>query len=169
MNDAHRTALLTIVLALVTTTAVAQNGPSEAFGPALILRLNGVVEPTPEAASHTDGFAVVSLGFLGDGTPVHRWLGVDEARTVGGDNRLDGKDVLSIVEPFEPNLLVAGPADVVAALRDAPPGTALDIEGLVERDSRIYYLRRVERERGGGAPEPSPHAATTPRTTPFAP
>ena len=50
------------------------------------------------------------------------------------------------VAPFEPNLLVAGTADVVADMRDAPPGTALRVEGLVEPGSRIYYLRSVVRE-----------------------
>jgi hypothetical protein len=155
MNGPIRTLLLTIVL--MTTAAAAQDLPSDRFGPPLILRLKGVVEPTPEAARHTDGFAVVSLGFLGDGAPAQRWLGVDDARTLDGDGPL-GKDVLEVVEPFQPNLLVAGPADLVAKLRDAPPGTALDIEGLVDGDSRIYYLRRVER--GAVKPEPSPHAAT---------
>jgi len=145
MNGPIRTLLPTIVLALMTTAAAAQDLPSDRFGPPLILRLKGVVEPTPEAARHTDGFAVVSLGFLGDGAPAQRWLGVDEARTLPGDDPF-GKDVLEAVEPFQPNLLVAGPADVVAELRDAPPGTALDIEGLVERDSRIYHLRQVERD-----------------------
>ena len=144
MNGPIRTLLLTIALALMTTAAATQDLPSDRFGPPLILRLKGVVEPTPEAARHTDGFAVVSLGFLGDGAPARRWLGVDDARTLG-DGPL-GKDVLEVVEPFQPNLLVAGPADVVAELRDAPPGTVLDIEGLVDGDSRIYYLRRVERE-----------------------
>ena len=145
MNGPIRTLLLTIALALMTTAAAAQDLPSDRFGPPLILRLKGVVEPTREAARHTDGFAVVSLGFLGDGAPAQRWLGVDDARTLGDDGPL-GKDVLAVVEPFQPNLLVAGPADVVAELRDAPPGTVLDIEGLVDGDSRIYYLRRVERE-----------------------
>ncbi len=144
MNGPIRTLLLTIALALMTTAAAAQDLPSDRFGPPLILRLKGVVEPTPEAARHTDGFAVVSLGFLGDGAPAQRWLGVDDARTLG-DGPL-GKDVLEVVEPFQPNLLVAGPADIVAELRDAPPGTVLDIEGLVDGDSRTYYLRRVERE-----------------------
>ncbi len=95
-----RTLLLTIVLGLMTTAAAAQDLPSDRFGPPLILRLKGVVGPTPEAARPTDGFAVVSLGFLGDGAPARRWLG--------------------------------GPADVVAELRDAPPGTTLDIEGFYD-------------------------------------
>jgi len=53
-----------------------------------------------------------------------------------------------VVAPFQPNLLVAGSADVVAELRDAPPGTSLTIEGLVDGDSRVYYLRSVTRGRG---------------------
>ena len=73
-----RTLLLTIVLGLMTTAAAAQDLPSDRFG----------------AARHTDGLAVVSLGFPGEGALAERWL--------------------------------AGPADVVAELRDAPPGTALD-------------------------------------------
>jgi len=60
----------------MTTAATAQDLPSGTFGPPLILRLEGVVEPTLEAASHTDGFGVVSRSFLGDGPPAHRWLGV---------------------------------------------------------------------------------------------
>src|SRR5207247_144761 len=75
MNGPIRTLLLTIALALMTTAAAAQDLPSDRFGPPLILRLKGVVEPTPEAARHTDGFAVVSLGFLGDGAPARRWPG----------------------------------------------------------------------------------------------
>ena len=141
-----RTMLLTIVVALMTTAATASDLPSGRFGPPLILRLKGVVEWKPEAASHTDGFAVASIGFLGDGAAAHRWLGVNDARTLGDNGPLEGKDVLESVVPFEPNLLVTGPANVVAKLRDAPPGTAIEIEGLVERDSRIYYLRSVERD-----------------------
>ena len=144
MNVALRTLLLTIVLALMATAVAADDTSSETVEP-LILRLKGVVELTPGAARHTGAFAVASLGFLGRGAPAYRWLGVDEARTIGGDDPPEGKDVLEMVTPFDPNLFVAGAPDVVAQLRDAPPGTALDIEGLVDRDSRIYYLRRVKR------------------------
>ena len=114
-------------------------------GPALLLKLEGVIQPTRAAAQRT-GFTVTSLAFAGGSTDERRWLGVTKARTVGGDQPLDGKDVLAVVAPFTPNVLVVGPKDLVAQLRDAPPGTAVRIEGLVNRGSRTYFLRRVERD-----------------------
>jgi len=120
-------------------------GPSPSGGP-VILRLEGVIEPTPDASKRVGGFTVASFGFLGDHSEESRWLSVTDARTVGTDIAVDGKDVLEAVAPFEPNLVVAGTADVVADMRDAPPGTALRVEGLVEPGSRIYYLRSVVRE-----------------------
>jgi len=84
MNGSIRTLLLTIVLALMTTAAAAQDLPSDRFGRPLILRLKGVVEPTPEAARHTDGFAVVSLGFLGDDRTHGNHTAVDAGLTAAG-------------------------------------------------------------------------------------
>ncbi len=120
-------------------------GPFPSGGP-VILRLEGVIEPTPDTSKRAGGFTVASFGFLGDHSEESRWLSVTDARTVGTDIAADGKDVLEAVAPFEPNLLVAGTADVVADMQDAPPGTALRVEGLVEPGSRIYYLRSVVRE-----------------------
>ena len=120
-------------------------GPFPSGGP-IILRLEGVIEPTPDASKRAGGFTVASFAFLGDHSEESRWLSVTDARTVGTDIAVDGKDVLEAVAPFEPNLLVAGMADVVADMRDAPPGTALRVEGLVEPGSRIYYLRSVVSE-----------------------
>ena len=136
----------TIVAALLVTAslALAQHvppGPLPNVGPPLLLRLDGTIEESKEAA-RAKGFDVVSLGFLkGD---ERRWLAVTDVRTVGGDQPLFGKDVLAIVAPFDPNLLVAGADDLVRKVRDAPPGTALRIEGLVSRGSRVYQLRSVE-------------------------
>lgn len=95
-------------------------------------------------AARAAGFAAVSLGFLDDETPRMRWLAVTEARTVGGDHPLDGKDVLAILSPLTPNLLVAGPTAVVALLGRAPAGARVRTEGLVHRASRTYYLRSVQ-------------------------
>jgi len=124
---------------------LAQIPPLPNVGPPLLLRLDGVIEASADAA-RGKGFTVTSLGFLG--TDARRWLGVTDARTVGGDNALDGKDVLALVAPFTPNLLVAGPEELLRQLRDAPPGSHVRVEGLVDRGSRTYYLRRIE---SGGA------------------
>jgi hypothetical protein len=129
-----------VVVGLATGVPAGERAPS---GPAqpLLLRLEGVIATTADEA-RGKGFTVTSLGFAGD--DAHRWLAVTEARTFGGDQSLDGKDVLALVDPFTPNFLVAGPTDLVARLRDLRPGTAVRIEGLVSRSSRTLYLRRVE-------------------------
>ena len=132
--------------------AAAQHVPgvSGAFpGPPLILKLEGVIQPTKSAAERS-GSTVTSFAFAGSPAREVRWLGVTKARTVGGDQPLDGKDVLALVAPFTPNFLVVGPKELVARLRDAPPGTAVRVEGLVHRGSRTYLLRRVDRDGAGG-------------------
>src|SRR5437773_6741403 len=86
-------------------------------GPPLLLKLEGVIQPTRATAQRT-GFTVTSLAFAGGSTDEQRWLGVTKARTVGGDQPLDGKDVLAVVAPFTPNFLVVGAKDLVARLRD---------------------------------------------------
>jgi hypothetical protein len=147
------------VLAL--TILVARDGvaqlppPLPNVGPPLILRLDGVWQPT-RAAARAVGFTVASFAFLGDEQARTLWLGVTEARTVGGDNPVDGKDVLNAVAPFVPNLLIVGPKDLVARLRSAAPGTRLRIEGLVDRGSRTYYLRRIEFDAEPTARRPRP-------------
>ena len=135
--------LLILTLVLAPWMAAAQSPPprAPAIGPPLLLRLEGVLADRKSAA-RAAGFDAVSIGF--QRSDARRWLGVTKARTVGGDNPLDGKDVIALVAPFDPNFLVAGPDELVKRIRDAPAGTALRIEGLVERGSRIFQVRTVE-------------------------
>jgi len=123
-------------------------GPFPNVGPPLLLRLEGALEASPDAA-RGKGFTVVSLALLG--SDEQRWLAVTEARTFGGDQPLSGKDVIDLVAPFRPNFLLAGPAELMSALRGVPPGARVRIEGLVDPGSRTYYLRRVERDPEGSA------------------
>jgi len=139
----HAVAPLVLALAVA---AVARGEAPIPNAPMVVLRLEGVIEPTREAAGQTGGFTIASLGFLDGKSTVQRWLRVITARTMDGDDQFGGKDVLDAVAPFQPNFLIAGPADVMAGVRDAPSGTTLTIQGLVDRDSRTYYLSRVERE-----------------------
>jgi len=140
---------LTILAALALATAAPSSlrsapisPPFPSVGPALLLRLKGVIQTTSPAARKY-GFTVASLGFAGTDA-AERWLGVTDARTVGGDNPVNGKDVLAALSPFTPNLLVMGPPDLVARLSALPAGTTVTIEGLVDRGSRTYYLRRLQ-------------------------
>lgn len=139
--------LLPAVLLFLTAATHADErvptGPLPNVPRPLLLRLDGVVAGSRRPAEHK-GFTAVSLAFVG--SDARQWIGVNEARTVGGDQPLDGKAVLEQVEPFTPNFLVAGSDDLITRLRNATPGTHVRIEGLVERGSRTYQLRRVETE-----------------------
>src|SRR5439155_497343 len=137
------------LLAMAAGAAAQRVPPFPATGPPLLLKLEGVIQPTRAAAERT-GFTVTSLAFAGAPTGEERWLGVTKARTVGGDQPLDGKDVLAVVAPFKPYVLVVATKELVAQLRDAPPGAGDRIEGLVNRGEDTYFPRRVERDVAGG-------------------
>src|SRR5579862_3501866 len=139
--------MLAATLLLLTAAAGADErvptGPLPNIAPPLLLQRDGVVAGSRRPAERK-GFTAVSLAFVG--SDAREWIGVNEARTAGGDQPLDGKAALEQVEPFTPNFLVAGSDDVIARLQDATLGTHVRIEGLVERGSRAYQLRRVETE-----------------------
>src|SRR5438034_11744126 len=83
------------LLAMAAGAAAQRVPPFPATGPPLILKLEGVIQPTKTAAERT-GFMVTSLAFAGAPTGEQRWLGVTKARTVGGGQPPDGKDVLAV-------------------------------------------------------------------------
>jgi hypothetical protein len=137
-----RVVALTLVV-VGPSAALATGGPSEVnIRAPLLLRLEGQLA-TSRPAAQRSGFTTASFGFLGNDAASDRWLGVTDARTVGGDRFPLGKDVLDALSPFTPNLLVTGPPALVDTLRDAPPNAAVRVEGIVDRGSRIYYLRSV--------------------------
>jgi hypothetical protein len=135
--------LLSTVLLGVALTVSATELPLPRLGPALLLRLDGVLT-TDRAAADKAGFTATSFQFLGHGADANRWLGVTDARTVGGDVPADGKDVLDAVAPFTPNFIGSGDEKQLKALLALPSGTAIRIEGLVDRGSRSFLLRSFE-------------------------
>ncbi len=136
--------VLGAALVLVSIAALATELPSPKLGPALLLRLDGVLT-TDRAVANTAGFTVASFAFLGHGKDADRLIGVTEARTVGGDVPADGVDVLDAVAPFDPNFLASGAPALVTDLLAVPSGTAIRIEGLVDRGSRTFLIRSFER------------------------
>ena len=120
----------------------AQFVPLPNVGPRPLLRLEGVIEHSHDAAKR-HGFTVTSFGFLGAPASVERWLGVTLARTVGGDQAVNGKTVLLNVSMWQPNFLVSGPPDLSAVLQAFAPGTRVEIEGLLVRGPNGYLLRSV--------------------------
>lgn len=121
------------------------------ISPPILLQLEGTMHAAPDVARKA-GFTMLSLGFYGH-EDAHRYFGVDDARTVGPDTALDGKDVLDELAPLRPNLMVTGPQAMVETLRDLPEGKRVRMEGLVRRGSRTYYLRSLEVD-----PQPQRHS-----------
>lgn len=135
--------LLTATL-LVTAIASATDIPAPRLGPPILLRLDGVIG-TDRTAAKAAGFTVTSFQFLQHGRDDDRVIGVNDARTVGGDVGVLGKDVLEAVAPFDPNFIATGPAPLVRDLLAVPSGTAIRIEGMVDRGSRTFLIRSFER------------------------
>jgi len=72
-----------------------------------------------------------------------RWFSAVRARTVGGDQPLDGRDVLARLAPIQPNLNAVGARDLCERLAGATDGTPVAIEGLIDLGSHSYLLRSV--------------------------
>jgi hypothetical protein len=132
-----------VALLFSITVASAIDQPSPRLGPALLLRLEGVLT-TNRADAEKAGFTATSFAFLGHGKDADRWLGVTDARTVGGDVPVLGKDVLDAVAPFDPSFITTGDPNQVTSLLALPPGTAIRIEGLVDRGSRTFMIRSFQ-------------------------
>ena len=151
-----RTRSLALAAALAATLAAAPVATAQPRGawpnisPPILLQLEGTIHDGAEAARKA-GFTMLSVGFYG--YDAQRYLGVDDARTVGPETALDGKDVLAEVAPLHPNLLVTGPPAMVRTLLDLPQGKRVRTEGLVMGGSRTYYLRSVEVD-----PKPREHS-----------
>jgi hypothetical protein len=141
-------------LTVVAVASARAEPPWPLVSPPIILRLEGTFHQTADAA-RTEGFAVLSVGLSGR-EGVQRWFAVDDARTVGPDTPLDGKDVLADLAPLWPNLVITGPTAVVESAARVPDGARIRMEALVRRGSRAFYLRRLE---------PAPRAAAQGRTT----
>src|SRR2546428_8859349 len=69
-------------------------GPFPSGGP-VILRLEGGIEPTPDASKRAGGFTGASFAFLGDPPEESPGLSVPAARTLGTDTAVDGQAVLA--------------------------------------------------------------------------
>jgi len=130
---------ITFGIFLATASAsLAREPPSVDVGPPLLLRLEGSFAPDREGAT-AGGADAVSMK-VGDR---QRWFSAVTARTVGGDHALSGRAVLNLLAPLQPNLIVVGTDELRRRLEDAPDGTSVVVEGLVNRGSRMFLLREV--------------------------
>jgi hypothetical protein len=140
MHSALRSLVLLIALA-VPAVARAQAGMEDLSKPQLFT-IEGVLAPD-QAAADKVGYDPLSIGFQGGGGAAQRWIGVVGARALGGDS-FRGKQVIEALLPKSPNLLVAGPAEIVSKLQTAPNGSRVLIQGILEPPTRNYMLDKVE-------------------------
>lgn len=146
MGFPRRSAIVLLVLAaLATPLAEAAPPGGRRLGPPLILRLDGVIAADRAEAARI-GFTTASFGVLRADPEQRIWLAVEDARTVGGDNAINGKDVLESVTGYQPNFMLAGPKALVAQVTDLPVGAKVRLEGLVDRAARTFLLRTVAPE-----------------------
>ena len=68
---------------------------------------------------------------------------VEEIWVLSGDAL--GLDVLHEVEPYDPNLTVTGPKEVLGRLTTANPAEPLELVGYYRRGQRMLMLSSVER------------------------
>jgi hypothetical protein len=69
-------------------------------------------------------------------------LQVREAWVLSGDAL--AQEVLDDVEPYDPNLTVAGPRELLARLESASPDEDLEVVGYIRRGSRLFTLSSIE-------------------------
>ena len=130
-------ALLTVALAWL---AMADAGDFRGLGieRPLILQLQGFFAADRVAAQARGADALIMR--IGNDD---RWFSAVRARTVGGDQPLDGRDVIAMLAPIQPNLIARGARELCDRLASAAVGEAVDMEGLVDRGSHSYLLRTV--------------------------
>jgi hypothetical protein len=141
---------LAIALPLVLSAVASAAGPARASEiPAvprtqpLILRLEGRFA-SDRGGALANGRDVLSIRIADR----DRWLTVDRATTVSGDHPLNGRDVLNLLAPLQPNLIIVGTQSLRDRLATAADGVPVSLEGLVETGSRTLLLRDAQVKTG---------------------
>jgi hypothetical protein len=124
----------------------AQTGPEELNE---LLTVTGQVAGDEKAARQI-GYDAISIGFTGQAADRRVWIGVVTARAWDGD-AFRGKEILDGLDPYNPSLIAAGKAAVLAKLQQAPVGSRIVIEGLIDPSARLYQVGSVKTTPPGAA------------------
>jgi hypothetical protein len=134
MMISARRVLAVVVMLLA---SVAQAGADRQVVPrAVLIRMEGHM-----GAARADDRGLARLTLRRDKATVE--FQVNEIWVLSGD--LVGLDILHEVEPYEPNMSLAGPPEVVDRLLAASSDELLEITGYYRRGVRILMLSSVER------------------------
>jgi hypothetical protein len=123
------------VLAILVLPA-AMRAQVDIAGTQHVLTIHGTIAADEKGAQKI-GYDAVSIGFVGAPPDAVRWLGVVSAFAYDGDT---------------PNLLAAGKSDLVTKLRNAPTGSRVVVNGIIDQTARMFYLGSVRVTPASGSP-----------------
>lgn len=95
-----------------------------------------------QTGARQSGWFPVSIGTVGQSNAPVVWVGVT-AFVTWNDDPFEGREVLRMLMPNQPTLLMSGPPEVVAKLQQAPPGNKVVVRGVLVPDSRNFMLSSV--------------------------
>ena len=108
---------------------------------ARVLTIHGTVAADEKAAQKIS-YDAVAMGFSGAPADALTWIGVVAATAADGD-AFEGRNILAALDGYTPNLLASGKADLIAKIRNAPSGSRLVINGVLDPTSRSFLLTSV--------------------------
>jgi len=132
--------LLTMLAMLVLPAAA--RAQFEQLDSPQVLTIHGTVAADQKAAQKI-GYDAISIGFAKAPPDALCWLGVVAAIAFDGD-AFEGRNILTRVDGYTPNLLAGGKPDLVTKLRNAPAGSRLVINGVLDQASRNFLLASVK-------------------------
>ena len=133
------------VMVLLLATVAQADSSRQAVPRAVLIRLEGHV-----GAARPEDRGVAALR-IRRGNSILQFQ-VNEIWVLSGD--LMGLDVLHEVEPYDPNMSLAGPPEVVDRLLAASPDDPLEVTGYFRRGVRILMLSSVDRPKRGKQSRP---------------
>lgn len=129
--------------ALATAVLLPASARAQPYGTAaaVMVSMKGTMAKDQSAAADA-GWGGISFGFTGDNAGKIRWFGVVHASLFGNDTFAAKSAVFRA--SAVPALTIAGPPALAQKLFALPDGTKVQIEGLVDRESKNVMLDLVE-------------------------
>ena len=137
MTTAARLLVLAMALALPAASAAQmQMGEQNR-----LLSITGQVTADQKSAEQV-GYDSVSISFSKEPAAKVVWIGVVVATTWNGDAFL-GKQTLDQIQGYTPNLLASGKPALLTQLQQAPVGSRVVVEGILDQESRTFLVGMV--------------------------
>lgn len=114
-----------------------------------LLSVAGRVSADQKAAAQY-GYSAISIGFAGAPPDKLVWIGVVKAQSWNGDV-FAGREMIAQIQGYTPNMLAAGKPPLLDKIRQAPVGSNVTVEGILDLGARNYLVGMVEVKPASGA------------------